>query len=100
MLNEFRLPPRNGGAPARAVIFLHGLGDRGDGGMLQIGEIWQQGMPDCEFLCPDAPFAFDQAPPDFGGRQWFTLQTFSPEEILTGAQKAAPYLNDYINHVL
>jgi phospholipase/carboxylesterase len=40
------------------------------------------------------------APPDFGGRQWFSLESFAPEFILTNAKKAAPYLNDYIDNVL
>jgi phospholipase/carboxylesterase len=82
------------------VIFLHGVGDRGDGGLLSIGQIWQPQLPDCEFLCPDAPFPFEMAPPDFGGRQWFGLQSFAREDMLAGVEKAAPYLNDYIDHVL
>src|ERR1700722_7819222 len=100
MLKDFRIPPLNGGAPSRTVIFLHGLGDRGDGGLLSIGQMWQAAMPDCEFLCPDAPFTFEGAPDDFGGRQWFTLKTFTSDEILNGAKRAAPFLNGYIDHVM
>ena len=127
MLKDYRILPKvNPSAVAvarsaeqsrpikRAIIFLHGLGDRGDGGLLEIGEIWMRALPDCAFLCPDAPFAFDMAPPEFGnergvagtaeradiGRQWFSLQTFSRDEMLAGAQMAAPYLNDYLDYVL
>jgi phospholipase/carboxylesterase len=100
MLKDYRLPPMGGGAPQRAVIFLHGLGDRGDGGLLSIGQLWQRALPDCEFLCPDAPFEFDMAPPDFGGRQWFGLREFTPQALEEGARQAAPFLNDYIDHVL
>ena len=100
MLKDYRLPPLNGGAPKSVVIFLHGLGDRGDGGLLSIGQYWQRALPDTEFLCPDAPFPFDMAPPDFGGRQWFSLQDFVPEKLEAGVQHAAPILNDYIDHVL
>lgn len=100
MLKDYRIPSATGGKPARAVIFLHGVGDSGSGGLLSIGQIWQQALPDCEFLCPDAPFAFDMAPADFGGRQWFSLQTFAPDKILEGAQKAEPFLNAYIDYVL
>lgn len=100
MLNEFRIVPQGGKPPERVVIFLHGLGDRGDGGLLSIGNIWQRALPDAEFICPDAPFAYDMAPPDFGGRQWFSLQSFAPEKIEAGVQQAAPILNDYIDHVL
>lgn len=99
-LNDFRLLPPKGAAPARAVIFLHGLGDHGEGGMLEIGRLWQEALPDCVFLCPDAPFPFDMAPPEFYGRQWFSLQNFSAEERLVGTEKAAPILNDYIDQIL
>ncbi len=100
MLRDFHLPPLKGGAPACAVIFLHGLGDRGDGGLLSIGQMWQRALPDCEFFCPDAPFPFDVAPPDFGGKQWFSLSDLSPASTAEGVLTAAPILNDYIDHIL
>ncbi|HEU0118512.1 MAG TPA: alpha/beta fold hydrolase [Alphaproteobacteria bacterium] len=100
MLKDYTIPPLNGGAAKRAVIFLHGLGDSGSGGLLSLGQVWGPHLPDCEFLCPDAPFPFDMGPPDFGGRQWFSLQTFERETMLEGVKNAAPYLNEYIDHVL
>ena len=100
MLKDYRLSPRSGGKPKQVVLFLHGLGDSGSGGLLSLGQMWQNALPDCEFLCPDAPFPFDMAPPDFGGRQWFSLQNFTPESIESGTIKAAPFLNDYIDHIL
>jgi len=100
LLHDYRLSPLNGGPPKRAVIFLHGVGDRGDGGLLEIGRIWQPSFPDCEFLCPDAPFPFDGAPPEFGGRQWYSLQSFTPEKIYAGTREAALHLNAYIDHIL
>lgn len=100
MLNDFHLLPLNGEAPKRVVIFLHGLGDRGDGGLLSIGQIWQKALPDTEFICPDAPFPYDMAPDEFGGRQWFSLKDFAPDKIEAGVRVAVPILNDYIDHVL
>ncbi|MFY9287248.1 MAG: alpha/beta fold hydrolase [Alphaproteobacteria bacterium] len=100
MLKDYNLLPLNGGAPQRAVIFLHGLGDSGSGGLLSLGEVWRSALPDCEFICPDAPFAFDMGPPDFGGRQWFSLQTFDMPSMLEGTKNAADHLNAYIDHIL
>jgi len=97
MLTDYRIPPLKGGAPGHTVIFLHGVGDSGSGGLLSIGNLWQSALPDTEFLCPDAPFPFDMGPM---GRQWFSLRDFDPKAMLQGAQKAAPYLNEYIDHVL
>jgi len=100
MLTEHRLSPLSGSAPKQVVIFLHGLGDRGDGGLLSICQMWQRALPDCEFLCPDAPFVFDMAPPDFGGRQWFSLREFTPASLEQGVIDAAPHMDAYIDHVL
>jgi phospholipase/carboxylesterase len=100
MLNDFHLPPLNGDAPKHVVIFLHGLGDSGDGGLLSIGQVWQPALPDCEFICPSAPFPYDMAPPGFGGRQWFSLQDFGLEKVEEGVKTAAPILDDYIDQIL
>lgn len=100
MLTEHRIPAVAGQKPKHIVMFLHGFGDSGSGGLLSIGEVWQRHLPDCEFLCPDAPSPVDMAPPEFEGRQWFSLQNRSPAAMLAGAQQAAPVLNAYIDHVL
>ncbi|HUY68632.1 MAG TPA: dienelactone hydrolase family protein [Alphaproteobacteria bacterium] len=101
MLKDYRIPPLAGGKPERAVIFLHGVGDSGQGGLLSIGQMWQAALPRCEFLCPDAPFPFDMAPPDMDdGRQWFSLKSFAMPDMLAGAKTAAPLLDAYIDHVL
>ncbi len=100
MLTDYRIHPASGGKPKQAVIFLHGVGDSGSGGLLTIGQMWQSALPECEFLCPDAPFPYDMAPADFGGRQWFSLQSFAPDAILKGVKDAAPILNNYIDNVL
>ncbi len=99
-LKTYGLEPKNGGAPDSVLIFAHGFGDSGSGGLLDIARVWQRVLPRTLFLCPDAPFAFDAAPPDFGGRQWFSLRTFTPKELDDGVQMAAPYLNIYIDEVL
>jgi len=97
MLTDYHILPAAGGAPKHVVIFLHGVGDSGSGGLLSIGEMWNSLLPDTEFLCPDAPFPFDMGPM---GRQWFSLREFTPPAMLAGAKKAAPMLNEYIDHVL
>jgi phospholipase/carboxylesterase len=97
MLKDYHIPPAAGGAPKHVVIFLHGVGDSGSGGLLSIGEMWNSALPNTEFLCPDAPFPFDMGPM---GRQWFSLREFTPPAMLVGAKKAAPLLNEYIDHVL
>ncbi|MPT47959.1 MAG: phospholipase [Sphingobium sp.] len=51
------------------VIFLHGVGSRG-ADFSGLGELWQEALPDAQFVAPDAPQPFD-----FGGngRQWFSV---------------------------
>ena len=96
---EYKIAPLSG-KTGSTVLFLHGLGDHGDGGLLEIGRIWQRALPDSEFICPDAPFPFDMAPPDFGGRQWFSLREFSQASVEQGVREAAPFLNAYIDGIL
>jgi len=96
MLHEQILPPLNGNKPTSAVILLHGLGDSG-AGLIDLGTAWQRGLPDTEFLAPDAPFPCDMAPL---GYQWFSAQDWSPDMVLAGVIKAAPYLDEYIDHVI
>ncbi len=99
-LKDYKIQPLSGAAPRQAVIFLHGLGDNGSGGLLTIGKIWGRALPDCLFLCPDAPEPYDMAPPGFGGRQWFSLREFTLPRMIAGTQSAAPILNAYIDSVM
>ena len=100
MLKDYCLKPLSGGTPDSAVIFLHGLGDSGSGGLLEVCRIWQRQLPGCEFLCPDAPFPFDMMPLEFGGRQWFSLLDRTEAVVRAGVLAAVPLLNAYIDHVL
>jgi phospholipase/carboxylesterase len=99
-LKDYSFPPASGKAPDSVVIFLHGLGDNGMGGLLELGRRWQRTLPNTEFICPDAPFVLDLSPEDFGAKQWFSLQSYNPTDILKGVKIAAPILNDYIDSVL
>ncbi len=96
MLTAETLAPLNGKKPQSAVILLHGLGDSG-AGLIDIGSLWRTGLPDTEFLAPNAPFPCDMAP---FGYQWFSARDWSPPVVLEGVKKAAPYLDDYIDHVM
>ena len=99
-LKTYSLLPLSGQAPDSVVLFLHGLGDNGQGGLLELGRIWQRVLPNTEFICPDAPFAFDGGPPGFEGRQWFSLQQFTQTSIEQGVKTAAPILDNYIDQIL
>jgi phospholipase/carboxylesterase len=96
MLTDHHLNPLNGNKPQSAVILLHGLGDSG-AGLIGLGEAWHQALPNTIFLAPDAPYPCDMAPFGF---QWFSAQDWTPAVVLAGVKKAAPILNDYIDHVM
>jgi len=83
MLNEHTLPPLSGGKPRHAVILVHGLGDSG-AGLIGLGEVWRQALPDTEFLAPDAPFPCDMAP---FGYQWFSLDEVVPFPAMAQAER-------------
>lgn len=90
-----RLEPRSGKA-RRLVVFLHGYGADGND-LIDIGQAWQQSLPDTAFVSPHAPEPCGQAPV---GRQWFELTFRDPGERWTGVNKAAPGLNAFLDEEL
>ncbi len=87
------VPPAAGGAPEQLVIFLHGVGADGND-LIGLAPYFQKALPHARFVSPNAPFAFDMAPYGF---QWFSLQDFTEEARLAGAERAAPPLNAFID---
>ena len=90
------LEPASGGAAKQLVIFLHGVGADGND-LIGLAPYFQQVLPDARFISPNAPFPFDMAPYGF---QWFSLQDFTEEARLAGADRAAPILNAFIDSEL
>lgn len=74
------------------VFLLHGLGSDGRD-LFGLVPYLSPGLPHTVFISPDAPFPCDMAPMGF---QWFSLQEWSAEALLKGAQQAAPILEDFI----
>lgn len=87
--------PRHGPeAGAKAlVVFLHGLGADGND-LISLAPMLAPLLPDTAFVAPHAPFPCDMAPM---GRQWFSLQTREPEDLLTGVRTAAPLLDAFLD---
>ena len=91
------LAPASGAAPKQLVILLHGVGSDGDD-LIGMAPYFQKVLPDARFIAPNAPFAFDMAPPGLqAGYQWFSLQDMSPAARLAGTQTAAPMVDAFID---
>ena len=95
-LKTYTYGPASGGAPKQIVVLLHGLGADGQD-LLGLAPLYASALPDAIFVAPDAPFPCDMAPM---GRQWFSLQEWTPESILRGVQQSAPILTEYLNELL
>lgn len=89
-------PPATGGAAECLVILLHGLGADGED-LIGLSEAWHSHLPGAHFCAPNAPHPCDMAP---SGRQWFSLQTQEPAQILAGIQEVAPSLERFIDERL
>jgi phospholipase/carboxylesterase len=87
-----RLAPRSGTA-RQLVVFLHGYGADGND-LIELGQVWQQVLPQAAFVSPHAPEPCGQAPV---GRQWFALTFRDPNERWVGVNKAAPVLERFID---
>jgi len=88
-----RFGPANGGAADALVVMLHGLGADGND-LIGIAPVWAREMGSVAFASPHAPFPCDMAP---FGRQWFSLQSRDPADMLAGIRTAAPMLNAYLD---
>ena len=82
--------------PQQAIILCHGYG--GDGKDISVlANNWQRFMPECIFLCPNAPEICTVNPQ---GYQWFDLTSEREEVILEKSLIAEEKLNIFLNQVL
>ncbi|MEQ9641478.1 MAG: prolyl oligopeptidase family serine peptidase [Alphaproteobacteria bacterium] len=91
-----RQPAANGQPPAKLVILLHGYGADGND-LIGLAPYWARALPDTAFISPHAPEPCGMQP---AGRQWFSIGSFSADERLRGAEKAAPVLDAFIDQEL
>lgn len=88
--------PVAGGAPEKLVIFCHGYGANGQD-LIGLAMAWREDMPSTAFYSPDAP---EPSPGMPGGRQWWAIRSFSPEEQEQGVGRAAPIFDKFIDAVM
>lgn len=91
-----RLPPRNGQAPKKLVILLHGYGSNGDD-LIGLAQHWSPSFPDVQWVSPNAPDPVPGAP---NGFQWFEISNMDPQRIQAGAEMAAPVIDAFIDQEL
>jgi phospholipase/carboxylesterase len=94
-LKTYTYGPASGSEPKSVIIMLHGLGADGRD-LISLGPELAKTLPDTLFVSPDAPYHCDMAPM---GRQWFSLQDWSPSNILAGVKNAAPYVYNLIDQL-
>ncbi|MCH7943385.1 MAG: dienelactone hydrolase family protein [Proteobacteria bacterium] len=88
--------PAKGGDARQLVVFLHGWGADGND-LIGLAEPWSEALPHAHFMSPHAPDVCDANP---AGRQWFSFDNRSAEEITNAAAEAAPIINRFIEHGL
>ena len=88
-----RMPPAQGGRPARLVIFAHGYGSNGED-LIGLAPYWAPLLPDAAFVSPNAPQPAPGAP---GGYQWFPIAArIDPAAMAKGVAQAAGVLERFI----
>lgn len=78
-----------------AVLMLHGYGSNADD-LIDLAPELAEVLPHTAFISPNAPFPCEMSPV---GRQWFSLQEFTPQKRWEGVNSAAPYLLQMIHDV-
>ena len=88
------ISPRNGEAPKKLVILLHGYGSNGRD-LIDLAQPFSQSLPEVHFIAPDAPDPCEIAP---FGNQWFSLIDRSLPQMRAGVSAAAPLVDRFIDH--
>jgi phospholipase/carboxylesterase len=81
------ISPQNHQPPVGLIILLHGWGANARD-LASLAPLLN--LPDCQFLCPDAPFSHPQVP---GGKMWYDLETSDR----TGLKKSQTLLTNWLN---
>ena len=90
------ISPFSKNKPQQIVVLCHGYG--GDGKDISVlANNWQRFLPECIFLCPNAPEICTVNPQ---GYQWFDLTSEIEEIILEKTLIAEEKLNIFLNQVL
>ncbi len=82
--------------PQQAIVLCHGYGGNGRD-ISVLANNWQRFLPECIFLCPNAPEICAVNPQ---GYQWFDLTSEKEEVILEKSLIAEEKLNIFLNQVL
>ncbi len=96
ILDGPRLEPASGATPRSLVILLHGYGSNG-ADLISLAPHWRGSLPDALFLAPNAP---ERCQGMAGGYQWWGLSSFSRQDLIAGARRAAPALDAFIDRQL
>lgn len=88
--------PAASGQTRKLVVLLHGYGADGND-LIGLAPYFARAMPDAAFVSPHAPEPCEGSP---AGRQWWGIRSFSVEERLRGAQRAAPALDRFLDDEL
>ncbi len=89
-------PPAKAGDARQLVVFLHGWGADGND-LIGLADPWGEVLPHAHFISPHAPDVCDANP---AGRQWFSFQDRSAEEITAAAAEAAVIINRFLDDSL
>ncbi len=92
LLNALHAGPASKAPPKQLVVLCHGLGADGHD-LIDLAHAWAPACPDAIFASVDAP---DRHESGFG-RQWWSVGDRSPAIMRAGAQRAAGFLDAFID---
>lgn len=96
IVNGSSLQPLSGAPPKQIVLLLHGYGSNG-ADLISLAPHWQHALPDALFLSPNAPQRYGGTGT---GYQWWPLSAHTPQALASGATRAAPAIDAFIDRKL
>jgi phospholipase/carboxylesterase len=85
------------GNPKNIVFILHGYGADAEN-LSDLPPYFSQSLESPLFILPDAPFPYENMP--HAGRQWFSLNDRSEQNLIEGAENAQKFLLPLIENTL
>lgn len=85
--------PLSGGPAKQLVVICHGVGADG-ADLISLAPFIAPELPDAYFVAPDGPEPFDILPT---GRQWFSLKSLNPTDLVTCIRRARAALDAFID---
>jgi phospholipase/carboxylesterase len=94
-LNCYVIEPDADVQPDSVVVLFHGYGADGRD-LISIADMWAERLNNVVFIAPDSPEQCEDSP---FGKQWFSLNPYTKESMISEVQGTSDMMDDFIQNI-